>query len=193
MKGTPRRSTSSPREGRAERRLAGLSPTLRSQEVLRGAAVHRPRGSIRGGTAPPRPSEVWRTPMIVPSLLRAVTSSSSGRLVGSPASDSGSPRSGWGRPAKSPSSPCSISDVFPCTGPDLRPVDPPPKATPMHWWPRQTPKTAWSERRAGSRRIETPASSGVPGPGDMTTASGSSARRSHRRGHRCAPRWARRP
>ena len=51
----------------------------------------------------------------------------------------------------------------------------PPQAAPMHWWPRQTPRTGM--RPAAQRMIEVdmPASSGRPGPGLMRTASGARA------------------
>ena len=53
----------------------------------------------------------------------------------------------------------------------------PPYTWPMHWCPRHTPSTG-TPRSPNSRiaSFETPASSGRPGPGDTSTASGSSAR-----------------
>ena len=46
----------------------------------------------------------------------------------------------------------------------------PPKAWPRAWWPRQTPRSGTGERRMSSRLM--PASSGVPGPGEITIRSG---------------------
>ena len=49
----------------------------------------------------------------------------------------------------------------------------PPKAWPIAWWPRQTPRMRHAAREARSRpATETPASSGRPGPGEITTPAG---------------------
>ncbi len=47
----------------------------------------------------------------------------------------------------------------------------------MPWWPRQTPSSGASHRSTTSRQIPTSADrSGVPGPGEITTASNSANR-----------------
>ena len=49
-----------------------------------------------------------------------------------------------------------------------------PKAAPIAWWPRQTPRTGALPAKRRIISIDTPACSGVPGPGEITTASGAS-------------------
>ena len=47
-----------------------------------------------------------------------------------------------------------------------------PKTTPSAWWPRHTPSIGWERSaQASIMAIETPASSGVPGPGETSTPS----------------------
>ncbi len=63
------------------------------------------------------------------------------------------------------------SAVLPCTGSPT--LTRPPKASAIAWWPRQTPSTgipSSANRRLAS--IETPASTGRQGPGEITTRSG---------------------
>ena len=44
--------------------------------------------------------------------------------------------------------------------------------TPSAWWPRQTPSIGWARSaQASIIAIDTPASSGVPGPGETSTPS----------------------
>src|SRR5690606_35127849 len=45
----------------------------------------------------------------------------------------------------------------------------------MHWWPRQTPSTGRRPAKCSMTAFDTPASSGRPGPGEISTASGSSS------------------
>ena len=65
-----------------------------------------------------------------------------------------------------------ISLVLPCISLAAR-TTLPPNAWPSAWWPRQTPSSGTGERRTSSRLM--PASSGVPGPGEITIFSGPSA------------------
>ena len=46
----------------------------------------------------------------------------------------------------------------------------------MHWWPRQTPSSGISPASCRMASRLTPPSSGRPGPGEISTASGCSAR-----------------
>ncbi len=46
----------------------------------------------------------------------------------------------------------------------------------MHWWPRQTPSNGISPASSRIAAKLTPPSSGRPGPGEMSTASGRAAR-----------------
>ena len=46
----------------------------------------------------------------------------------------------------------------------------------MHWWPRQTPRSGISPASSPMAARLTPPSSGRPGPGEIRTASGRSAR-----------------
>ncbi len=50
-----------------------------------------------------------------------------------------------------------------------------PKATPMLWWPRQTPSSGSRPEKALISSTDMPASLGVQGPGEMTSPSGLSA------------------
>ena len=80
-----------------------------------------------------------------------------------------------GSPAKIVFPSWRISEVFPCMSFGARTTWPP-NVWPRAWWPRQTPRRGTGERRMSSRLI--PASSGVPGPGEITMRSGRSARAS---------------
>ena len=51
----------------------------------------------------------------------------------------------------------------------------PPKAWPMLWWPRQTPRIGTAPESFSSTSSDTPAWSGVQGPGEMTMRAGPSA------------------
>ena len=52
----------------------------------------------------------------------------------------------------------------------------PPNATPIAWWPRHTPNSGvFAAAHALTSGIDAPARSGVPGPGDSSTPSNSSA------------------
>ena len=51
----------------------------------------------------------------------------------------------------------------------------PPKASPMHWWPRQTPSVGTRGPSSRSSSTEIPASPGEHGPGEITIASGACA------------------
>ena len=53
----------------------------------------------------------------------------------------------------------------------------PPNAWPMAWWPRHTPSIGTLPAKARTASSETPASSGVHGPGEMTMRSGRMSRR----------------
>ena len=63
-------------------------------------------------------------------------------------------------------------DVLPCICFCAR-ATVPPKAWPMDWWPRQTPRMGVREWKRRMRSREIPPSSGVPGPGEITMPSGS--------------------
>ena len=52
----------------------------------------------------------------------------------------------------------------------------PPNASPIAWWPRQTPSTGMRGPNSRITSSETPACSGRPGPGEMTTREWPSAR-----------------
>ena len=65
---------------------------------------------------------------------------------------------------------CTGLDL-PCTMRTFR-TTLPPKAWPMVWWPRQTPRMGSSPASAATAARDTPASSGVQGPGESTSASG---------------------
>ena len=52
----------------------------------------------------------------------------------------------------------------------------PPKTWPIAWWPRHTPKIGISPASSRSTSSDTPASSGVPGPGEIMMCDGFSAR-----------------
>ena len=56
----------------------------------------------------------------------------------------------------------------------------PPKAAPIAWWPRHTPRIGMVPAKRWMRGTEMPASRGVRGPGEMTTPSGRSAATSSR-------------
>ena len=77
-------------------------------------------------------------------------------------------------PWKTPAPVCRISESLPCTGTGAR-ITLPPKAWPMAWWPRQTPKIGMCTEARLIRSRQMPASLGVHGPGDSTIASGSRA------------------
>ena len=65
----------------------------------------------------------------------------------------------------------TTSDSLPCMISEARTTRAP-KAAPMHWWPRHTPRIGM---RGANRRItshETPASLGVQGPGETTMRCG---------------------
>jgi hypothetical protein len=51
----------------------------------------------------------------------------------------------------------------------------PPNASPIDWWPRQTPRIGRSPAKRLMVGTEMPASFGVQGPGDTTIASGAMA------------------
>ena len=42
----------------------------------------------------------------------------------------------------------------------------------MHWWPRHTPSTGRRPAKARITSLDRPASSGVPGPGEISTRVG---------------------
>ena len=48
----------------------------------------------------------------------------------------------------------------------------PPNASPMDWWPRQTPRMGISPAKRRMAATEMPASAGVHGPGEMSSRSG---------------------
>ena len=64
-----------------------------------------------------------------------------------------------------------ISDSLPWIG--VARTIRPPKTWPIAWWPRQTPKTGTVGAARSISFRQMPASSGVPGPGETTIASGS--------------------
>ena len=102
---------------------------------------------------------------------------------------------GSGSPASTPTLLWCTSLVLPCSSSGAR-VTVAPNATPMAWWPRQTPSSG-SSRWAHSATIGTliPADSGVLGPGLVSTpsnpSSSSGAISSLRRTTVSAPSWAR--
>ena len=77
---------------------------------------------------------------------------------------------GEGRPSNEPMPAWWTGHALPCTGGTR--ITSAPYATPMAWWPRQTPRigTDGPRRRTSSTLI--PAFSGRDGPGEMTIASG---------------------
>ena len=66
--------------------------------------------------------------------------------------------------------------VLPCMSRSARTTRPP-NASPMAWWPRQTPSTGTRPAAARTSGTEMPASRGVQGPGEITIASGRSCER----------------
>src|SRR5450759_5033670 len=107
--------------------------------------------------------------MTVWSAVHAVTTSSFG-------TDDRSTISEWYRvasngsdtPAITPELSWRIHEVLPCDG-SFRTTFAP-KASPRHWWPRQTPRMTTLPLSSLMVFVETPASSGVPGPGEMTVS-----------------------
>jgi len=78
---------------------------------------------------------------------------------------------GVGSPAKTPPPSCVTSDVLPCSSSGARPTTPP-YATAIDCTPRQTPKTGTAvSAQCRTMSTHTPASSGVPGPGESSTPS----------------------
>ena len=57
-----------------------------------------------------------------------------------------------------------MSEVLPCITCGARTTWPP-YTWPMHWWPRHTPSTGTRPAKVAITSLDTPASSGVPGPG----------------------------
>ncbi|OLT03438.1 hypothetical protein BJF90_25235 [Pseudonocardia sp. CNS-004] len=117
-------------------------------------------------------SSRWRTAMITPPSVRPVTSNSAGSVSGRIDSEwYRVATNGSGRPARTPVPSWWTSEVLPCRSSGARSTTPP-HATPMAWWPRQTPRTGTV--RSALRRITSmlaPARSGVPGPGLTSTPS----------------------
>src|SRR6267143_6811342 len=104
-------------------------------------------------------------PITVPSFVHAVTTRSLG-------SDDRSTISEWYRvasngsltPASTPELSWRIHEVLPCDGTFLTTL--PPNASPRHWWPRHTPRIATFPLSSRMACVDTPAYSGVPGPGE---------------------------
>ena len=67
-----------------------------------------------------------------------------------------------------------MGEVFPCMSRSAR-TTAPPKTSPMHWWPRQTPSIGVFGPNVRITSLEMPASRGVHGPGEMQIRSGFSA------------------
>ena len=74
-------------------------------------------------------------------------------------------------PRNTPSPRCLIDDSLPCTSVGAR-TTLPPKAWPIAWWPRQTPRIGIVGDALAITSRQMPASFGVHGPGDSTIASG---------------------
>ena len=82
---------------------------------------------------------------------------------------------GEGRPASTPTPSCTTSLVLPCSSSGARTTSAP-KASAMAWWPRHTPsRGGLLAAHACTKGMDAPARSGVPGPGDRSTPSKSSA------------------
>ncbi len=135
-------------------------------------------------------------PITIPEAVRPVTSKVSGTVSGSTVSEWYRVAvNGLGRPAKTPAPSCSTSLVLPCRSSGARSTVAP-HATPMAWWPRQTPSTG-TDSSAHRRTTSTlrPAFSGVPGPGETSTPSkrttSSTSTTSLRHTVHSAPSWAR--
>ena len=67
-----------------------------------------------------------------------------------------------------------MRETFPCIGRLARTISAP-YAAPMHWWPRQTPRMGVEAPIRRIVSVETPASVGEQGPGEMMTCEGPSA------------------
>ncbi len=79
--------------------------------------------------------------------------------------------SGEGRPSNTPPSSCTTVEVLPCSSSGARPTTAP-YATAIDCRPRQTPNSGSpSFAQWCTISTHTPASSGVPGPGDSSTPS----------------------
>ena len=64
-----------------------------------------------------------------------------------------------------------MAETLPCITLGARSIRQP-KCCPIAWWPRQTPsKGRRASAQAATRSSEMPAPSGVPGPGEISTAS----------------------
>ena len=66
---------------------------------------------------------------------------------------------------------CRTREVFPCMSAWAWTIRPP-NACPMHWCPRQTPRMGIRSSNARIASREIPASSGPPGPGEITRPAG---------------------
>ena len=67
--------------------------------------------------------------------------------------------------------------TLPCIGAGAR-ITRPPKCWPIAWWPRQIPsKGSRASAQAATSASEMPASSGVPGPGEIRIAVGPARQR----------------
>jgi hypothetical protein len=111
-----------------------------------------------------------RSAITIPDGVRPVTSSSAGTEPDSTASEWYRVAvNGEGSPASTPTPSWTTWLVLPCSSSGARTTTPP-KASAMAWCPRQTPSTG-SPASAAARTIGTvtPASTGVPGPGDSST------------------------
>ncbi len=64
-----------------------------------------------------------------------------------------------------------MSSAFPCTIRAACTIRAP-NATPMAWWPRQTPRMGTLPAKRVTASTLIPASSGLPGPGEMTMPDG---------------------
>ena len=108
-----------------------------------------------------------------PSSVSAVTSRSSGRVSLSTINEWYRVASkGFGNDLKMPLPSCLIKDVFPCITAGAR-ITLPPKNSPIHCNPRQTPKIGIFSLNSSINSMEIPESSGVPGPGLIRIVSGS--------------------
>ena len=166
---------------RSPRLASRAAPTPTGRGSSRAAPCPRRSGSTRGGTARPRPAASrWRTPMISPSSVQAVTSRSAGRarldhqrvVAGRLERGRRAPRT-----RRAPSWWIARGLAVHRAARRARPGRRTP--APIAWWPRQTPRIGIRPAElADRRRREMPASSGCPGRARSRGGSGRARRRS---------------
>ena len=86
--------------------------------------------------------------------------------AGSRASGSAWPGAATCTPANTPLPSCVTAETLPCRI-SPAPSTMPPNTSPMHWWPRHTPRIGTLPAKRLMTSLLMPASLGLPGPGEM--------------------------